>query len=46
MGINAGNGPLPIPCGMKTPDVKVSVFPFLVTFTVSVPLAVADATGT
>src|SRR5215813_2276513 len=45
MGINAGNGPLPIPCGMYTPEVKVSDFPFLVTTTVSVPLTDPAAGG-
>src|SRR5262245_51193330 len=43
MAINAGNGPLPIPVGMKTPEVKVSEFPFLLTTTVSTPLAFVPA---
>jgi hypothetical protein len=45
IGINAGNGPLPIPCGMYTFEVKVSDFPFLVTITLNEPLADPAAGG-
>src|SRR5579864_5424919 len=37
IGIIAANGPLPIPWGMVTVEVRVSDFPFLVTIVTSVP---------
>ena len=46
IGIIAGNGPLPIPVGMKTPVDIVSDFPFLVTTTVSLPLVAGATAGT
>src|SRR5215472_14329442 len=43
MTTKAGNGPSPIPDGMKTPEVRVSDLSCLLTTTVSTPLSVVPA---
>src|SRR5579859_5188609 len=45
IGIIAANGPLPIPCGRITVEVRVSDFPFLVTTVTSVPLVDGATAG-